>query len=48
MAHALSRLTDTGMTFGDAYLSLIKKGAIVELDPWPRAGETSKDGDTPL
>ncbi len=46
MAHALSRLTDTGMTFGDAYLSLIRKGAIVELDPWPRTGATAEDGDT--
>ncbi len=46
MAHALSRLTDSGMSFGDAYLSLIRKGAVVELDPWPRTEEITEDGDT--
>jgi hypothetical protein len=36
MAHALSRLTDQGLPFHDAYLVLLRRGSIVEIDPWPR------------
>lgn len=39
MAHALSRLTQQGMSFHDAYLELLRRGAIVEIEPWPRGDD---------
>jgi hypothetical protein len=36
MAHALSQLTATGMSFHDAYLKLLREGRIVEIEPLPR------------
>ena len=32
----LSKLTATGMSFHDAYLKLLGRGSIIEIDPWPR------------
>lgn len=36
MAHGLSQLTRSGMSFHDAYLKLLGEGRIVEIEPWPR------------
>ncbi|MBX3032218.1 MAG: hypothetical protein KF809_18905 [Chloroflexi bacterium] len=33
MAHGLSQLTKTGMSFHDAYLRLLGAGKIIELEP---------------
>ena len=39
MAHALSKLTATGMSFHDAYLKLLNAGRIIEIEPQPRDRE---------
>lgn len=39
MAQGLSKLTDSGMSFHDAYLKLLHEGRIIELEPWPREEE---------
>lgn len=57
MAHGLSQLTKTGMSFHDAYLRLLGAGKIVELEPlrpdsprWAerdaRLAEATEAGDT--
>ena len=32
----LSKLTRMGVSFPDAYLYLLGRGKIIEIDPWPR------------
>lgn len=42
MAHGLSQLMAKGMSFHDAYLSLVEAGGIVEIDPWPRPASVTE------
>jgi hypothetical protein len=41
MAHALSRLTASGMSFPDAYRTLLEQGRIIEIEP-PAAAEVDR------
>lgn len=43
MVRALPRLTAQGMSFRDAYLTLLGRGAIVEVEPLRGAGVIASD-----